>query len=115
MFKCCDCDKTFDNPKVVNTSYESYYGVDNMVDGKTECTIQVCPYCGSDMLIEYIQYSVQITKIKPIKLTNDAYIISYIIYNEDDEVVASGDTHYEGEFNSVTELQDYILELEGLY
>lgn len=50
--KCNDCDKTFNEPDTFKTSYESYYGVSGEFVDSTPLTIEVCPYCGSDDIVE---------------------------------------------------------------
>lgn len=52
MYKCNNCNSTFDSPNVVNTSYESYYGVDFLFIDRTPLEIEVCPNCGEDSFEE---------------------------------------------------------------
>lgn len=52
MYKCNNCNSTFDSPNVVNTSYESYYGVDFLFINRTPLEIEVCPNCGEDSFEE---------------------------------------------------------------
>lgn len=48
MFRCLNCDKKFDEPIEIETTYENYYGVSSMFGNLTPLTLHVCPYCESD-------------------------------------------------------------------
>lgn len=49
---CNDCGETFMKPDVIRTTYESYYGVEGEFPNSTPCTLEVCPYCGSEDIDE---------------------------------------------------------------
>lgn len=49
---CYECDMKFETPKEVHTTYESLYGVSRDFGSRTPCTLEVCPYCGSDDIEE---------------------------------------------------------------
>ena len=42
MYKCCDCGKTFDMPKVVKECIGEYWGLPYFEE------FGYCPYCNSD-------------------------------------------------------------------
>lgn len=54
MLKCNDCLEQFedDEVKIVETSYEAYYGVSTLFHNKTPLTLWCCPYCDSDDIDE---------------------------------------------------------------
>lgn len=52
MYKCNDCDSTFEEPRTKKTSYELFYGVSNEISSNTPLLLEVCPYCGSDDIEE---------------------------------------------------------------
>lgn len=47
-FVCSNCGRSFEMPDVVNTSYESLYGVSSLFPNSHSVELSVCPYCGSD-------------------------------------------------------------------
>ena len=47
MYKCTNCKMAFDEPKIIHTTYESYYGVSNEFESYTNYEYSVCPYCES--------------------------------------------------------------------
>ena len=42
----------FDEPKIIHTTYESYYGVSNEFESYTNYEYSVCPYCESEYFEE---------------------------------------------------------------
>lgn len=50
--KCNNCNKTFETPRTKKTTYESYYGVAGELSSKTLITIETCPYCGDEDIVE---------------------------------------------------------------
>ena len=54
MFKCNDCLEEFeeDEIRIIETSYEAYYGVSTLFHNKTPLTLEVCPYCESEDIEE---------------------------------------------------------------
>lgn len=50
MFKCLNCGHEFEEPKVLHTTYEIYYGLD--MPSHTPLTLYVCPCCGCDEIEE---------------------------------------------------------------
>ena len=50
--KCNNCNKTFETPRTIKTTYESYYGVAGELSSKTPITIETCPYCGDEDIVE---------------------------------------------------------------
>lgn len=55
MWKCDACNHTFEEPKEINTTYESYYGVSSLFPNSTALTILSCPYCGEESVEELTQ------------------------------------------------------------
>lgn len=51
MYKCNECECVFEEPTILETTYEKYYGLEN--DHYTYLCLELCPYCGSDSLEEY--------------------------------------------------------------
>lgn len=47
-YKCNDCGKKFDEPKMLQTTYEHYYGVEELFGNRTQLELLVCPYCQSE-------------------------------------------------------------------
>lgn len=48
MFKCNSCDRTFEEPVIEKTTYESLYGVASQFPNGNSVEIERCPYCDSD-------------------------------------------------------------------
>ena len=48
--KCWNCEKEFDEPLEINTSYEAYYGAP--IGTFTLFTYPACPYCQSEEIEE---------------------------------------------------------------
>lgn len=50
MYKCNQCGKLNheDDLEIINTSYESYYGVGGMFASRTPLTLRLCAYCKSE-------------------------------------------------------------------
>lgn len=46
MYKCRECDRTFEYPDYVEICFEDMYGVGRMFDNKHYGTFAQCPYCG---------------------------------------------------------------------
>jgi len=51
-YVCGNCNRHFDKPNVVNTSYEQYHGVASYFPNSTKLDLYVCPYCNSDDIEE---------------------------------------------------------------
>lgn len=52
MWICKICEKEFDEPKVVHTSYESYYGVADLFGNSTPLEYLACPFCEDEDITE---------------------------------------------------------------
>ena len=52
MWICDNCGAEFDEPEQEQESYENYYGVSSMFSDRHYFTLQVCPNCGSEDIIE---------------------------------------------------------------
>lgn len=52
QYACDNCRKEFDEPEEEHTTYEHYYGVSSLFPNSTPMTLNVCPYCSSDDIIE---------------------------------------------------------------
>lgn len=52
MYRCLNCRCEFDEPDVIHTSYEVYYGVASDFGSRTSLTLEVCPRCESDDIDE---------------------------------------------------------------
>lgn len=48
MYKCKNCGCRFDEPKRINSTWETYYGISNMFDHSTPKIFYVCPECNDD-------------------------------------------------------------------
>lgn len=48
MYQCNNCQRTFEEPEIENTTYENFYGVSNNFQNSTPMELEVCPICGSD-------------------------------------------------------------------
>ena len=47
--KCNDCGKKFEQPKIVKTTYETFYGVSgDFPNTNTSLTLFQCPHCESE-------------------------------------------------------------------
>lgn len=46
-YKCRDCGEIFDEPRVKQTTYESYYGAP--FESRTPLTLWLCPACGEEV------------------------------------------------------------------
>lgn len=55
MFKCNNCQATFEAPETKNIAAESYLGIDNLFPTRTRMDVYVCPSCGDDDLEELKQ------------------------------------------------------------
>ena len=55
MYKCNNCNKTFEEPNELITTYESYYGVSCLFESSNKMVIKVCPICGCDEIEENIE------------------------------------------------------------
>ena len=51
-YKCNNCGRTFQEPDIQQTSYESYYGVSDLFPNSTPLSLSVCPCCGDDDIEE---------------------------------------------------------------
>lgn len=52
MWVCDNCGAEFDEPEQEQESYENYYGVSSMFSDRHYFTLQVCPNCGSEDIVE---------------------------------------------------------------
>lgn len=50
MYKCCNCERKFEEPRTKETTYENFYGVS--MQSHTYLLLELCPYCGSDEIEE---------------------------------------------------------------
>lgn len=48
MLICNDCERKFEEPICVHTTYEKYYGVGDLFGNHHSLTLEVCPYCKSE-------------------------------------------------------------------
>ena len=51
MYKCDNCDYTFDEPSTVNTTYSQYLGIESYL-GCHPLDLYLCPRCGSEEISE---------------------------------------------------------------
>lgn len=47
MYKCDHCNKEFEEPKAIHTTYEMFYGVSRMFENHHDLNYDACPYCES--------------------------------------------------------------------
>lgn len=52
MYLCEDCNHKFEEPRRVETTFESYYGVSDLFSSSTRTTLFTCPSCGSEEISE---------------------------------------------------------------
>lgn len=52
MWKCKECEKTFDEPRIKHTTYEDYYEVGSEFGSKNSMTLYLCPHCDSEEVDE---------------------------------------------------------------
>lgn len=52
MFFCKRCLKKFEKLKFVETTYENFYGVNDLFSYGTPLTLKVCPFCNSSNVEE---------------------------------------------------------------
>lgn len=52
MWECRNCDCTFEEPMVFQTTYESFYGIETLFTNCTPLEIYVCPHCGDEDIQE---------------------------------------------------------------
>lgn len=52
MYKCNNCDATFEEPEWKRICFEQEYGVANLFETRTYTNIQVCPCCKEDEIEE---------------------------------------------------------------
>lgn len=52
MYRCCNCNATFEEPETKNIMAEEYLGINNMTDTRTRMDVSICPYCNDDDLEE---------------------------------------------------------------
>lgn len=52
--QCCMCDYMFkeDEQEVISTTYEHFYGVDDLFSNGSRCSIVACPNCSSSRIEE---------------------------------------------------------------
>jgi hypothetical protein len=53
MLICNDCEKTFEEPKTIMTTYEKYYGVGDLFGNHHSLELYCCPYCRSEDFEDY--------------------------------------------------------------
>lgn len=46
MFKCKNCEQTFEEPLLKETTYEFWYGAP--LESRTYLLLELCPFCKSD-------------------------------------------------------------------
>ena len=54
MFKCENCGYEFEEPKIVHTTYEDYYGVRGEFANVHKLKYLACPHCNSEMIEEVL-------------------------------------------------------------
>lgn len=52
MYRCDECLEMFEEPIIHETTWESYYGVASEFSNGTYLRLELCPYCGSDVIEE---------------------------------------------------------------
>ena len=45
-YKCCGCERKFDEPNILQTTYEEYYGAP--LPTRTYLKLELCPCCGCE-------------------------------------------------------------------
>lgn len=63
MYKCNNCGKIFEEPEIIKTTYEHYYGVSNLLESRTDLSYEACPYCTDESFDEVHDYNVRVLKI----------------------------------------------------
>lgn len=48
MCKCNNCKREFEQPEIINTTYEALYGVSSMFNNFNRITLKICPFCNSE-------------------------------------------------------------------
>lgn len=54
MYKCLECNAKFEEPVLIKTTYESYYGVSDL-QSNTPLTLELCPNCKNENIEEEIE------------------------------------------------------------
>lgn len=52
MYKCGECGKTFYEPNIINTTFESYYDVTSYFGSRHPLKLYVCPFCEDENIEE---------------------------------------------------------------
>ena len=55
MYKCNNCNHTFETPRTKTTTYELIYGVSSDFSGSTRVTLDLCPICDSENIKEIVE------------------------------------------------------------
>lgn len=55
-YKCYECNREFDEPNEIKTTYEDYYGVGHLFPTRGLMTMYVCPYCGDECIEEIDEF-----------------------------------------------------------
>ena len=55
-YKCLNCGCSFEEPIIIPTTYESYYGVDHMFSYSTPLDLSVCPNCEDEEIEEVNEF-----------------------------------------------------------
>ena len=55
MYLCKNCEERFVEPNVLETTYESFYGIETFFNGSTPLSLDVCPFCGDEDIIEILE------------------------------------------------------------
>lgn len=58
MWYCNECNAEFETPKMEKTTFEDFYGVNNLFPTSHECTLKSCPRCESDDIEEMVKCDV---------------------------------------------------------
>lgn len=53
MYICEHCEKVFEEPHTIHTTYESYYGVWSDFSSHNPLDLKVCPHCGCEEIKPY--------------------------------------------------------------
>lgn len=53
MLICNNCEKTFEEPKTIMTTYEKYFGVGDQFGNHHSLEIYCCPFCRSEDFEDY--------------------------------------------------------------
>lgn len=85
-YKCEDCKRIFSTPGLEKTTYEAYYGVSSLFNGSHECSLEVCPCCGSEYYDEIEDYTFEVLNVRPDKKSEGCFV-DFNVYEADGELL----------------------------